>query len=119
MSYENGCYITTFKKIDNGEILLTGSYEVDPDTVGQYTGLTDKNGAKIFEDDIMECGYVSELTKEYISKKQLIENEKGVYWGRLIGHSPFGDTFLMFCNKRGQIIGNVHDNPELLEVQHG
>ena len=35
----NGHYITTFKKLDNGEIILTGMFEVIPETVGQYTGL--------------------------------------------------------------------------------
>ena len=42
-------------KID--DLSETEVYEVDPSTVGQYTGLTDKNGVKIFEGDLVEAGY--------------------------------------------------------------
>ncbi|KAK9680599.1 YopX protein [Popillia japonica] len=50
---ENDSRITTFKKLDNGEIILTGIHSVDPATVGQCTGTKDKNGVLIFEGDLV------------------------------------------------------------------
>ena len=49
-------YITTFKKLDNGEIILTGQYDVVPETVGECTFFPDRNGKMIFEGDIIEGG---------------------------------------------------------------
>lgn len=102
------------KRVDNGE-WIEGNYEyyhkpekyiisnpytgetkgVIPETVGQYTGLTDKNGNKIFEGDIVYNG-VFKAQIEFIN-----------------GHfSPFGgDTF--FADEC-EVIGNIHDNPELI-----
>ena len=75
--------------------------EVDPETVGQFTGLLDKNGKKIFEGDIIEEGVVY-FDDEYLGffvKGDFVEGE----------HKPLYDIPLP------EIIGNVHDNPELLK----
>ncbi len=70
-------------------------FNVRPETVGQYTGLTDKNGTKIFEGDILqsEWGYKGVVDFEDIlyAKGECLFNEDCV------------------------IIGNIHDNPELLK----
>ena len=75
-------------------------HHVSPETVSQFTGLTDKNGKKIFEGDIVKWDAV-EWGTEYCEP---------VVWD----YSFFGvrqNDWKEFC----EVIGNIHDNPELLE----
>ena len=79
---------------------------VKPETVGQFTGLTDKNGKKIFEGDILESDserFVVDWDDEF----------SGFY---LTDVNPRHQGVAMFANVAddGYIIGNVHDNPEML-----
>lgn len=84
-------------------------YEVDPETVGQYTGLTDKNGKKIFEDDVLDC------TSGLYERCEVIYNEFCSAF-QLMCADGFSDFFLCSINhKEMEVIGNIHDNPELLE----
>lgn len=96
----------------DGEIF---PYEVIPETVGQYTGLTDKNGKRIFEDDIVNC-----KTKygEDIGRIVLHEGKFQVFWDSKLNY-PQNAHFTKYydINSKTTIIGNIHDNPELLEVQ--
>lgn len=67
------------------------------ETVGQYTGMTDKNGKRIFEGDIMHnAGNVVEFCNG--------------------GFCINGDSSLSLWTKT-EVIGNIHDNPELVEVR--
>ena len=92
-------------------------YKVDPSTVGQFTGLADKNGKRIFEGDIMDAsaewwdacgpaGHDSPIIPVEWSKDNC-------------GFDPFANYDCdcgVFINANNCIvIGNVHDNPELLE----
>ena len=74
-----------------------------PETVGQYTGLTDKNGVRIFEGDIVD----------YISS-DVIGNPKT---GTIIVEDMTDYDTMIYLNHSDelQIIGNIHDNPELLQ----
>ena len=100
-------------------------YEVIPETVGQYTGLTDKNGKKIFEGDILliktTLDSINKVTRddEYIVKGVVVFNEghfeldgEGLvlftYWGVKV-------LFRAARFKEYEVIGNIHDNPELLK----
>jgi len=91
---------------------------VDPITVGQYTGLTDKNRKKIFEGDIVRTkdGDIKKIIyKDYwgafgVQYGLLFDKESGKHVKAHGGLSHFyGDSQFY------EVIGNIHDNPELLE----
>lgn len=90
---------------------ITGSlcYDVDPATVGQYTGLTDKNGKKIFEGDVMEFDAYGLHYKGVVS---FIDVHFCVICNRPTA-SPFVDTAIK--QHDAICVGNIYDNPELLE----
>lgn len=97
-------------RLKDGEKIYTMIYgigEVDPSTVGQYTGMTDKNGKKIFEGDIVQ----STKTKETAVVQWFSEHSAFMVWCK--SSNEIG--FLYECTKIIEIIGNIHDNPELLK----
>lgn len=79
---------------------------IDPDTVGQYTGLKDDNEKEIYEGDIIEDKYKNRYEVKYDNKR--------MSW---IAHStiPFENNIPLCIVTECTIIGNIHDNPELLE----
>ncbi|GAA0115265.1 YopX family protein [Clostridium senegalense] len=81
----------------------------------QYTGLKDINGKEIYEGDILEGGYLNPLTGEFISRKYIVEYEEGCFKCKLIGKSPYGDTWINFIHEKSRVIGNVYENSNLLE----
>lgn len=92
------------------------TYCVDPETVGQYTGLTDKNGVKIFEGDIVR--YTERrFYGEDFHVAHVVKFEEGgftahnYFLNRWLRNWAGGSTQLEGI----EVIGNIHDNPELLE----
>lgn len=96
---------------------------VDPDTVGQFTGLADKNGRKIFEGDIVR---LTDETNEFEWRAVItFGNPNGEYnWGwqlKAIGEFDVNKDILLWVDMEDsgaycEVIGNIYDNPELLEV---
>lgn len=87
--------------------------EVKPETVGRYTGLSDKNGKKIFEGDVCR----NTRTGEIVSVKWH-GTMAGFVWSKRKESThlyDFGELFRAY--DKFEIIGNIHDNPELLEGQ--
>ena len=89
--------------------------DVDPTTVGQYTGLKDKNGKRIFEGDICR----NTRTGEIVSVKWH-GTMAGYVWNKRRADGflfDFGELFRA-CDKY-EVIGNIHDNPEMLKGGEG
>lgn len=89
-----------------GEFRGSNFIEVQKETVGQYTGLTDKNGTKIFEGDIVQ-------SIELELKGIIVFDERCRF---VIKDLTTGSTYLLsYNNDEIQVIGNMPDNPELLK----
>lgn len=85
-------------------------FPVDPATVGQYTGLVDKNGKKIFEGDIVE-GYDFNAEDGY----GVVQWNEGAF--EVVGHDLVGSFHENYWGKGFEVIGSIHDNPELLKEE--
>lgn len=98
---KQGCYITP-------DATVLGSYgAVDPETVGQYTGLTDKNGTKIFEGDIVKYGDTVHNV--------VFEQRNGTAYFGLVYSTLETLSFGHYQDlKQIEVIGNIYDNPELV-----
>ena len=90
--------------------------------VADYTGLTDKNGKKIFEGDI---GRYKQTDGAKRNGKPIICTGKVVYWAKTASYAVESKDeagckyFDYFPIKDFEVIGNIHDNPELLEGGDG
>ena len=96
------------------------NYMVDPATVGQYTGLKDRNGVRIFEGDVIKThsGIVGLIAfgNHYDDEFGFCSN--GWFFA---GRDEVGDDCTLSLTDEWSshmVIGNIHDNPELLEVHH-
>lgn len=132
-------YLFKAKRIDNGEweigsliALPTGEYEisnksnnppdcdtmwdkvvithkVDPSTICQCTGLKDKNGNLIWENDIVNC-----LAEECCGYIGWNEDEAGFYFNVLLEDRKFEEEYIYDYQDCMEVVGNTFDNMELL-----
>lgn len=112
-----------------GQTPYVGFVEVDPETVGQFTGLTDKNGKRIFEGDIIKADNGKQSS---VSVVKFGDYYPEMFFKMLDMFCPgrqhllaFGfyaesigkhEEMILFQSQCVEIIGNINDNPELLEV---
>lgn len=131
-------YLSKAKRIDNGEWVIgfyhwtnwinpqtkeivevthsilpidyQDSYHVDPSTICQCTGLKDKNGNLIWENDVSNC-----LTEDCYGYIGWNEDEAGFYFNVLLEDGGFEEEHLYDYQDGIEVIGNIFDNPELLQ----
>lgn len=93
--------------IDCEEKGVMASHIIVPETAGQFTGLTDKNGKKIFEGDIIEfdCDSLGVIEWDEDCAKFAIHYDENIL-------TDFDSYYGFNC----EVVGNIYDNPELLEA---
>lgn len=99
-----------------GEAHLWGCSEVDPETVGQFIGLTDKNGKMIFEGDIIEtkgCRWVIGFENTAFAAMDGPDMQFAMFEQYIWDHKKREWAAPDYW----EVVGNIHDNPELLEVK--
>ena len=108
------------KQYDVPQIYVGNGHEcVYEDTLCQYTGLTDKDGNKIFEGDIVKFKHGGEFDKKIYYRNYAVEfiNTYVTYGLRLRNgsiHFPFKKATAL--QHDAEVIGNIYDNPELLNA---
>ena len=108
--YDKGVEIIDTEGIEYDELdyfnPMFSADHVEPETVGQFTGLTDKNGTKIFEGDIVQAHFRTNHSKQTF---RVIFEDGMFLFDNFCVKVPKYDIYSM------KVIVNIHDNPELLE----
>jgi uncharacterized phage protein (TIGR01671 family) len=105
-----------------------GCFDIDPDTVGQFTGLLDKNRKEIYEGDLLRFPAKDQYEQNNFVAYEIFWHDndcadRHIGWqmnrqhfqGSLCGNDMGLITFLPHWSEKMEVIGNIHDNPELIE----
>lgn len=98
--------------IDNDGDTVPWFADVDPDTVGQFTGLLDKNGIEIYEGDILRLGNSDSGVCEVGWSESVSAYCIRFHFEPELGLKPLGSW--KECERDMVVIGNINDNPELI-----
>lgn len=90
-------------------------YPVDPDTVGQFTGLYDKTGTGIYEGDIVATKYGRLCVVHWFESPQHCGFDLKPWPDIDNLRVPPGDAYDLYSSKNLEIVGNIHDNPDMLK----
>lgn len=114
LQYPNGdCVIVILDK-NNNEL----AYDVDPDTVGQYTGLDDSKGKHIYERDIL---FIKVLRADnYFEYNTDVVFEDGAFWIKGENTNDYDTLLYAYINPTSplvelEVIGNIYDNHDILK----
>ncbi len=112
--YSENIQPAIYFEVGKGSIKTFDFVYVRPETVGQFTGLIDKNGNKIFEGDIISTDLARDfLVVEFKGGAFVFNCNDGEddYYDHINASHELDDEY-----KYGDVIGNIHDNPELQEA---
>ena len=106
-------YINIEQDNRHTDILEHMIYEVDPATVGEFSGKHDKIGRRIFEGDIVDGLF--RFTTPLRAVCAFKDGAFGIAWTH--GGVDHFSAFTSICNVEYEVVGNIYDNPEMLEVE--
>lgn len=110
----NCTYILTAENIHYMCVSVMGHANVDvlpvkPETIGQYTGLLDKNGKRIFEGDIVDHHVQGDIL---VCRGIINFDERNARYAHQL--KTMNPELCLFKSDAWEVIGNIHDNPELI-----
>jgi uncharacterized phage protein (TIGR01671 family) len=115
LSFDKGWIYGNLIKSDQNTWIRESDYynfKVKAETVGQFTGLHDKNGKEIYEGDIVYCQTKYGKAKAII---KFIDGKFVAYWDSILTHPQNGHCIACYeINKRFEVIGNIYEDIELL-----
>ena len=105
LQWKDGDATICANESENNNVLI--KHDVNPDTVGQYTGLKDRNGTDVWEGDLLRTPEGDIMVAEWIDAKIITRCVRP--------YNPRYKNSLTFAYPVSVVVGNIYDNPELLE----
>ena len=114
-TFHQNVVVDTIEVYDGKSYLNIMYRNVDTNTIGQFAGLTDEQGNRIFEGDIVEPVLIQGTHSGFSWGRQVVVFDRGAFCLK-----NRRDEITPMCNYsvnvKFKVLGNIHDNPELIEV---